>query len=56
MYGRVRCREGFIVPISQHQFIILIQLIIYTQYVIIAYCFIMYYSTDVQIFATICNK
>ncbi len=35
--------------------IILIKLIIYTQYVI-AYCFIMYYNTEVQIIATICNK
>ncbi len=33
-----------------------IKIIIYTQYVIIAYCFIMYYNTEVQIIATICNK
>ncbi len=31
-------------------------MIIYTQYDIIAYCFIMYYNTEVQIIATICNK
>ncbi len=36
--------------------IIWIKMIIYTQYVIIAYCFIMYYSTEVQIIATIWNK
>ncbi len=36
--------------------IILIKMIIYTQYVIIAYCFIMYYNTEVQIIANICNK
>jgi len=36
--------------------IIWIKIIIYTQYVIIAYCFIMYYSTEVQIIATIWNK
>jgi len=36
-------------------FIILIKLL-YTQYVIIAYGFIMYYNTEVQIIATICNK
>ncbi len=35
---------------------ILIKTIIYTQYVIIAYCFIMHYNTEVQIIATICNK
>ncbi len=29
---------------------------IYTQYLIIAYCFIMYYNTEVQIIVTICNK
>ncbi len=29
-------------------------MIIYTQYVIIAYC--LYYNTEVQIIATICNK
>jgi len=28
----------------------------HTQYVIIAYCFIMYYNTAVQIIGTICNK
>ncbi len=33
-----------------------IKSMIYTQYVIIAYCFIMYYNTEVQIIATICNK
>ncbi len=33
------CREGFIVSI------------IYTQYIIIADCFIMYYNTEVQIIA-----
>ncbi len=33
-----------------------IKIIIYTQYIIIAYCFIMYYNTEVQIIATICNK
>ncbi len=32
-------------------------MIIYTQYVvIIAYCFIMYYNTEVHKIATICNK
>ncbi len=37
--------------------IIWIKFRIYTQYVITAYCFIMYYNTEVQIFfATICNK
>ncbi len=29
----------------------LIKMIIYTQYVLIAYCFIMYYNTEVQIIA-----
>ncbi len=28
----------------------------YTQYVIIAYGFIMYYNPEVQVIATICNK
>ncbi len=28
----------------------------YTQLVIIAYCFNIYYNTEVQIIATICNK
>ncbi len=52
-----RCREGFFVPIRCHLFnLILIKTIIYTQYVIIAYCFIMYYNTEVQIIATFCNK
>ncbi len=36
--------------------IIWINIIIFTQYVIIAYCFIMYYNTEVHIIATICNK
>ncbi len=31
-------------------------MIIYTQYVIIVYCFIMYYNTEVQIIATISYK
>ncbi len=31
-------------------------MIIYTQYVIIAYCFIIYYNTEVRIIATIYNK
>ncbi len=43
-----RVREGLIDPINK--------IIIYTQCVIIAYCFIMYYNTEVQIIATICNK
>ncbi len=36
--------------------IIWINIIIFTQYVIIAYCFIVYYNTEVQIIATICNE
>ncbi len=36
--------------------IIFIKIIIYTQYVIIAYCFLMFYNTKVQIIATIWNK
>ncbi len=31
-------------------------MIIYTQYVIIAYCFIMYYNNEMQIIAIISNK
>ncbi len=31
-------------------------MIIYTQYVIIAYCFTMYYNAEVQIIANIYNK
>ncbi len=47
--GRVRGRV-------RDSFIVLINMIIYTQYVITAYCFIMYYNTEVQISATICTK
>ncbi len=36
--------------------IILIKNIIYSRYVIIAYCFIMYYNSEVQISGTICTK
>ncbi len=36
--------------------IIWIKTIIYTQYVIIAYRFIMYDNTEVQIIGTVCNK
>ncbi len=31
-------------------------MIIYTKYIIIAYCCIIYYNTEVQIIATFCNK
>ncbi len=33
-----------------------IKMIIYTQYAIIKYCFIMDYNTEVQIIAIICNE
>ncbi len=48
------CRDALLSQ-SIH-LIIWIKIIIYTQYVIIVYCFIMYYNTDVQIIATICNN
>ncbi len=47
-----RYREGFRMKIMK----IWIKTIIYTQYVIIAHCFIMYYNTEVQIIATSSRK
>ncbi len=48
-------RESFIVPIRWLNHLI-IWIKMYTQYVIIAYGFIMYYNTEVQVIATIWNK
>ncbi len=50
------CRLALLIQWGGIHLIIWIKIIIYTQYVIIAYCFIMYYNIEVQIIATICNK
>ncbi len=60
LHGCFRLRLGLGLGRALYQssihLIILIKIIIYTQYVIIAYYFIMYYNTEVQISATICTK
>ncbi len=51
-----RVREGFIVQIRWHPFNNLNLNLHSLNKLFIAYCFIMYCNTEVQIVATICNK